>query len=232
MPTSSEPTRPGPSVTAMAARSSKLRAGLFESQAHHGHDGAQMLARRKFGNDAAVFAVRRVARRRRTRESRFRLRPRQPRFHRTKFRCRGYCALLWWDLDLSPFHYHLPESSIAQEPLADRAASRMLVLYRAEQRWEDRVFREFPQFLRAGRLPGAERFEGLSVAAVRESRWLFGRGGSAAGAADERGRENVDRAGASRAKRCARASGLRVRRRGSGGDRTRRIRRADLAISL
>ena len=26
----------------------------------------------------------------------------------------------------------------------------MLVLYRAERRWEDRVFREFPQFLRAG----------------------------------------------------------------------------------
>jgi S-adenosylmethionine:tRNA ribosyltransferase-isomerase len=53
-------------------------------------------------------------------------------------------------LDLSQFHYHLPESSIAQEPLPDRAASRMLVLYRAEQRWEDRSFREFPQFLRAG----------------------------------------------------------------------------------
>jgi S-adenosylmethionine:tRNA ribosyltransferase-isomerase len=53
-------------------------------------------------------------------------------------------------LDLSPFHYHLPESSIAQQPLEDRAASRMLVLYRAEQRWEDRVFRDFPQFLRAG----------------------------------------------------------------------------------
>jgi len=54
------------------------------------------------------------------------------------------------DLDLSRFHYHLPESSIAQVPLADRAASRMLVLYRAEQRWEDRVFRELPQFLNAG----------------------------------------------------------------------------------
>jgi S-adenosylmethionine:tRNA ribosyltransferase-isomerase len=53
-------------------------------------------------------------------------------------------------LDLSQFHYHLPESSIAQEPLEDRAASRMLVLYRDEQRWEDRTFREFPQFLRAG----------------------------------------------------------------------------------
>jgi S-adenosylmethionine:tRNA ribosyltransferase-isomerase len=53
-------------------------------------------------------------------------------------------------LDISSFHYHLPESSIAQEPLPDRAASRMLVLYRAEQRWEDRTFREFPQCLRRG----------------------------------------------------------------------------------
>jgi S-adenosylmethionine:tRNA ribosyltransferase-isomerase len=53
-------------------------------------------------------------------------------------------------LDLSPFHYHLPESSIAQEPLPDRAGSRMLVLYRDEQRWEDRAFREFPRFLHAG----------------------------------------------------------------------------------
>jgi S-adenosylmethionine:tRNA ribosyltransferase-isomerase len=53
-------------------------------------------------------------------------------------------------LELSQFHYHLPESSIAQEPLRDRAASRMLVLYRAERRWEDRAFRDFPEFLRAG----------------------------------------------------------------------------------
>jgi S-adenosylmethionine:tRNA ribosyltransferase-isomerase len=53
-------------------------------------------------------------------------------------------------LDLSQFHYHLPESSIAQEPLADRAGSRMLVLYRGEQRWEDRAFREFPRFLQRG----------------------------------------------------------------------------------
>jgi S-adenosylmethionine:tRNA ribosyltransferase-isomerase len=53
-------------------------------------------------------------------------------------------------LDLSQFHYHLPESSIAQEPLADRAASRLLVLHRTERRWEDRTFRDFPQFLKAG----------------------------------------------------------------------------------
>jgi S-adenosylmethionine:tRNA ribosyltransferase-isomerase len=49
---------------------------------------------------------------------------------------------------VSEFDYHLPESSIAQEPLADRAGSRMLVLYRDEGRWEDRTFRELPQFLR------------------------------------------------------------------------------------
>jgi S-adenosylmethionine:tRNA ribosyltransferase-isomerase len=53
-------------------------------------------------------------------------------------------------LDLSQYHYHLPETSIAQEPLADRAGSRMLVLYRAEGRWEDRQFREIPEFLHAG----------------------------------------------------------------------------------
>ena len=53
-------------------------------------------------------------------------------------------------MDLSQFHYDLPESAIAQEPLRDRAASRLLVLHRAERRWEDRVFRDFPTFLRAG----------------------------------------------------------------------------------
>jgi S-adenosylmethionine:tRNA ribosyltransferase-isomerase len=53
-------------------------------------------------------------------------------------------------LDLSQFNYHLPPASIAQEPLRDRAASRMLVLYRDEQRWEDRMFRELPGFLGAG----------------------------------------------------------------------------------
>src|SRR6267154_727363 len=55
-----------------------------------------------------------------------------------------------WGLDLAQFNYHLPESSIAQEPLEDRAGSRMLVLYRGESRWEDRLFRELPQFLGAG----------------------------------------------------------------------------------
>jgi S-adenosylmethionine:tRNA ribosyltransferase-isomerase len=53
-------------------------------------------------------------------------------------------------VDLSDFDYHLPENSIAQTPLADRAGARMLVLHRGLETWEDRMFREFPTFLRAG----------------------------------------------------------------------------------
>jgi len=53
-------------------------------------------------------------------------------------------------MDLAAFDYHLPEELIAQEPLADRAASRMLVLHRREHRWEDRAFRDLPSYLGAG----------------------------------------------------------------------------------
>jgi len=53
-------------------------------------------------------------------------------------------------MDLAEFDYHLPESLIAQEALADRAGSRMLVVYRDQGRWEDRRFREFPEFLGPG----------------------------------------------------------------------------------
>jgi len=53
-------------------------------------------------------------------------------------------------LNLAEFDYELPEELIAQEPLEDRAASRMLVVFRGEGRWEDRAFREFPEFLREG----------------------------------------------------------------------------------
>jgi S-adenosylmethionine:tRNA ribosyltransferase-isomerase len=53
-------------------------------------------------------------------------------------------------MDLASFDYHLPEELIAQEPLADRAASRMLVLDRTAQRWEDRQFRDLPEYLAPG----------------------------------------------------------------------------------
>jgi S-adenosylmethionine:tRNA ribosyltransferase-isomerase len=49
---------------------------------------------------------------------------------------------------VSDFHYDLPPERIAQEPLADRAASRLLHLNRQSQSWKDRRFREFPDVLR------------------------------------------------------------------------------------
>ncbi len=48
---------------------------------------------------------------------------------------------------LSDFDYHLPEDLIAQEPLPDRAASRMLVVDRSTGTWQDRTFRDLPSFL-------------------------------------------------------------------------------------
>jgi len=55
-------------------------------------------------------------------------------------------------VQVSDFHYELPEELIAQEPLADRAGSRLLhVESRAglrEGALEDRQFREFPELLR------------------------------------------------------------------------------------
>lgn len=53
---------------------------------------------------------------------------------------------------VSDFHFDLPSDRIAQEPLQDRAASRMLHLDRATGLWLDRSFRDFPGFLRDGDL--------------------------------------------------------------------------------
>ena len=51
---------------------------------------------------------------------------------------------------LSDFDYDLPEELIAQQPPAERDAARMLVVHRAENRFEDRRFRDFPTFIRPG----------------------------------------------------------------------------------
>lgn len=53
---------------------------------------------------------------------------------------------------VSDFNYSLPPSLIAQEPLADRAASRLLRVSRASGELSDRGFGEFPDLLRAGDL--------------------------------------------------------------------------------
>ncbi|WP_049622036.1 tRNA preQ1(34) S-adenosylmethionine ribosyltransferase-isomerase QueA [Frateuria defendens] len=52
----------------------------------------------------------------------------------------------------SDFDYELPPELIAQAPLAERSASRLLVLDVPGQALADRRFRELPQFLRAGDL--------------------------------------------------------------------------------
>jgi S-adenosylmethionine:tRNA ribosyltransferase-isomerase len=51
---------------------------------------------------------------------------------------------------VSEFDYVLPHELIAQQPLEDRAASRMLVLDRARGVWEDRRFTDFPTYLHHG----------------------------------------------------------------------------------
>ena len=50
---------------------------------------------------------------------------------------------------VSDFDYQLPEELIAQQPLADRAASRLLHVDRGRNLLEDRLFRGFPALLRS-----------------------------------------------------------------------------------
>jgi S-adenosylmethionine:tRNA ribosyltransferase-isomerase len=53
-------------------------------------------------------------------------------------------------MQLSDFHYHLPEELIAQQPLPERDASRMLVLQRASITWQDSFVRLLPSLLQPG----------------------------------------------------------------------------------
>jgi S-adenosylmethionine:tRNA ribosyltransferase-isomerase len=43
-------------------------------------------------------------------------------------------------MQISDFDYELPEDLIAQQPLAERDASRMLIVDRAAQSWRDSSF--------------------------------------------------------------------------------------------
>ena len=55
-------------------------------------------------------------------------------------------------MKLSEFDYALPRERIAQHPLPERDASRMLLLDRATGAREDRQFRELPDLLRGDEL--------------------------------------------------------------------------------
>jgi S-adenosylmethionine:tRNA ribosyltransferase-isomerase len=52
-------------------------------------------------------------------------------------------------MHISEFDYDLPDELIAQQPLEERDASRMLVLDRKYGSWSDSVFNAFPEHLRA-----------------------------------------------------------------------------------
>lgn len=51
---------------------------------------------------------------------------------------------------LEKYYVEVPERLIAQEPLKERDGARMLVVDRARNTWEDRTFREFPNYVGAG----------------------------------------------------------------------------------
>ncbi len=55
-------------------------------------------------------------------------------------------------LKKSDFHFDLPPALIAQQPLAERSASRLLLLDAAQTSMSDRQLRELPELLRAGDL--------------------------------------------------------------------------------
>ena len=55
-------------------------------------------------------------------------------------------------MNVSEIDYDLPPERIAQRPLPERDASRMLMLDRATGAWEDRLFRDLPNLLRGNEL--------------------------------------------------------------------------------
>ena len=53
-------------------------------------------------------------------------------------------------MELKDFYYELPEELIAQDPLEDRASSRLMVLHRESGEIEHRHFRDITEYLKPG----------------------------------------------------------------------------------
>lgn len=73
-----------------------------------------------------------------------------PRAQNENFREEFWCGLS--NMDLSELDFDLPAESIAQRPLKERDASRMLLLDRHSGVWRDEMFRSFPDLLRGDEL--------------------------------------------------------------------------------
>ena len=53
-------------------------------------------------------------------------------------------------MDVSDFHYELPEELIAQTPIKDRSASRLLILDKKTGAWQHGHFRDIKKYLKQG----------------------------------------------------------------------------------
>lgn len=53
-------------------------------------------------------------------------------------------------MDVKDFYFNLPESQIAQDPLSDRSASRLLVLDRKTGAYEHKIFKDITDYLNPG----------------------------------------------------------------------------------
>jgi S-adenosylmethionine:tRNA ribosyltransferase-isomerase len=53
-------------------------------------------------------------------------------------------------MKVSDFNYDLPDELIAREPVAERGTSRLLVLHRDTEKWEDRHYGDFVDYLEPG----------------------------------------------------------------------------------
>src|SRR5688572_28689692 len=67
----------------------------------------------------------------------------------SKARMRATTVILT-SVRVDEFSYELPPELIAQQPLENRANSRMLVVHRSSGQWEDRMFWELPLFIESG----------------------------------------------------------------------------------
>ena len=77
-------------------------------------------------------------------------------------------------MKLAEFDYHLPPERIAQYPLPERDASRLLLLDRRTGVVEDRFFRELPDLLRGNELlvvNNTRVFPGVRIK-QRSVRWI------------------------------------------------------------
>src|SRR5438270_9197355 len=152
MPTNNEPTRPGPSVTATAAKSDKTNPLWLRASRTTGTTARRCSREASSGTTPPYLPC--VSSCDATTDERTpspsSTTAAAVSSHELSIASIFTPVAILAVVLVSDFDYHLPEELIAQEPLPDRAASRMLVIHRLAERWEDRQFREIPDYVGTG----------------------------------------------------------------------------------